>query len=213
MDRRYLFILISTIFYLNNVQCDHHINHHPIDFLKSTNDEYLKHEVTKTTLKTNGDDVNAATTPTSVNTSEEPSGLKKFIDDVKNKFNHVHPVRDVKEILFGSPQTKTSTTIASTSVPSTTEEPKKEKSHIDKIIDSMPSESEDMIRVVTLKEDEQYGKGKAKPKYLTMELEKANTTEYVEGSTSTFKTTTGKSSIEDFSTSTEKTTQNHFNGK
>lgn len=207
MDRRCLFILISTIFYnFNNIQC-YDIKHHPIDFLKSTNDENLKHEVITSTSKTNGEDVIGKTTPKT--NGEEPTGIQKFIGDVKNKFNHIHPVRDVKEILFG-PSDKKATTIVTTSNPSTTETVKKEKSHIEKIADSMPSESEDMIRVITLKEDEHYGKGKAKPKYLTKELQKINSTEYVEGSTSTAKTVvTGKSSVEDFSTSAS-TTQKSY---
>lgn len=194
MDHRCLFILISIILYLNKIQCD--VKHHPIDFLQPTNDENSKHEeLTTTTPKPNDD--------------SEPHGIKKFIVDVKNKFSHLHPVRDVGAILFGSSSDKTTTTKAITSVPSaTTEIPEKDKSNIDKIVDSMPSESEDMIRVVTLKKDEHYGKGKAKPKYLTMELEKMNSTEYTESST--FKAVAaGKSFTEDFSETpgTSSTTQ------
>lgn len=204
MDRRCLFTLISTILYLSNIQCDD-TKHHPIDFLKPTSDENFTHEqVITTTSKKNGEEV---VTTTGKPNGEEPHGIQKFFDDVKNKFNHIHPVRDVKEILFGSSEKKTTTTASHPSV--TTEVPKKNKSHVGEILESMPSESEDMIRVVTLKEDEHYGKGKAKPKLLTIELEKMNSTEYAEMSTS--KTTVaGKSSkVEDFSTSTstQKTTQ------
>lgn len=203
MDRRCLFILISTILYLNNIQCDGNVKHHTIDFLKPADEVNLKHEVT-TSSKTNGEDVITTTTPKT--NSDEPNGVKKFIEDVKNKFNHIHPVRDVKNILFGSTENKTPTVATSTVSTSTTAE-----SHIHKIVDSMPSESEDMIRVVTLKPDEHYGKGKAKPKYLTKELEKTNTTEYTGGSTTTSKTpVAGKTTIEDFSTptSTPKSAQN-----
>lgn len=206
MERRCLFVLVATVLYLNNIQCDD-AKHHTIDFLKPTNDENLKHEVITTTPKTNGEDGINKTTPKT--NGEEPSGIQKFLNDVKNKFNHVHPVRDVKNILFGSSDKKTTNTVVTTSTPSTTTETTKtEKSHIAQITESMPSESEDMIRVITLKEDEHYGKGKAKPKYLTMELEKMNSTEYVEGSTP--KTPVGaKSFVEDLSTSTssQKTTQ------
>lgn len=196
MAHRRLFILISIILYINNIQCDD-VKHHPIDFLKPTNDANVKHEeLTTTTPKVSGE--------------PEPHGIQKFIADVKNKFSHIHPVRDVGAILFGSSSDKTTTTIATTSVPSTTTKiPEKNKSNIDKIFESMPSESEDMIRVVTLKPDEHYGKGKAKAKYLTMELEKMNSTEYTGSST----VAGGKSSNEDFSvtpkttSSTPKTTQ------
>lgn len=208
MERRCLFVLFSTILYLNNIQCDD-AKHHPIDFLKPTNDENSKHEVITTTPKTNGEDVINKTTPKKNGEEPSGSGIQKFLNDVKNKFNHVHPVRDVKNILFGSSDKKTTDTVVTTSTPSTTTETtNKKKSHIAKITESMPSESEDMIRVITLKEDEHYGKGKAKPKFLTMELEKMNSTEYVEVSTP--KTPVGgKSFVEDLSTttSTQKTTQ------
>lgn len=208
MDRRCLFILFSTILYLSNIQCDD--KHHPIDFLKPTNEEKSQHEeVITTTLKKTVEEVISTTAKTN---GDELHGIRKFIVDVKNKFNHIHPVRDVKDILFGSSsEEKATTTVSTTSVPSVTTAAPKED-HVEKIIESMPSESEDMIRVVTLKPDEHYGKGKAKPKYLTMELEKMNSTEYVEGITSktpASSTVTGKSSVEDFSTttSTQKTTQ------
>lgn len=190
MDHRCLFILFSTILYLSIIQCED-TKHHPIDFLKPTNDENLKREEMTTTPKTNSE--------------PEPHGIKKFIVDVKNKFSHLHPVRDVGEILFGSSADKTSTTIATTSITATTESAKSNKPNINKIVESMPSESEDMIRVVTLKKEEHYGKGRAKPKYLSMELEKMNSTDYNESTTLTA-ATDGKSLIEDFSSKATTTT-------
>lgn len=196
MDRRCLFILFSTILYANNIHCDGNIKHnnHPIDFLKPTNEDNLKHEVIATTTKS----ADVITTTAKTNT-DESNGVQKFIDDVKNKFNHIHPVRDVKHILFGSAN-KSSTTMppAGVSTSSTTE------SHIHKIVESMPSESEDMIRVVTLKDDQHYGKGKAKPQYLTRELEKMNSTEYVEGTTSTTKKTVDGGKVSSTTVSTTK---------
>lgn len=199
MDRRRcLFILISTILHLSIIRCDD-TKRQPIDFLKPTNGENDQ-VMTSTSTKSGEEMVTPTVKPSGV---EPPHGIHKFFDDVKNKFNHIHPVRDVKEILFGSSEKKATTTIASSVHSVTTAAPTNSESHIDKIIESMPSESEDMIRVVTLKEDQHYGKGKAKPKYLTMELEKMNSTEYTDNSTSTSKVTVkGKSALEDFSTST-----------
>lgn len=57
-------------------------------------------------------------------------------------------------------------------------EPTSTESNLKKIMNRMPSANEDMIRVVKLKEDERYGKGKAKPKYISMVLAKMNSTEY-----------------------------------
>lgn len=220
MDRRFI-LLISTFLYVNNIHCDGSSasHHQPIDFLKPTTDENTtKHTVittSTTTVKTNADanTVHGSTTTPKAD-CEGSNGVKKFIDDVKTKFSHVHPVRDVKKILFGSSEHKTNTTDGSTTTTTTTTVPSvtTEKSHINKIIDSMPSESEDMIRVVTLKPDEHYGKGKAKPKYLTKELEKANTTEYVEGSTIASTTTAAeKSSTEKMTTSTSTQKSDHKN--
>lgn len=59
-------------------------------------------------------------------------------------------------------------------------EPTSTESNIEKIMDTMPSANEDVIRVVKLKQDQRYGKGMAKPKYISMALAHMNSTEYDE---------------------------------
>lgn len=49
---------------------------------------------------------------------------------------------------------------------------------IERIMNTAPSVSEDMIKTFKLKKDQYYGKGRAKPKYITMEFAKINSTEY-----------------------------------
>lgn len=57
-------------------------------------------------------------------------------------------------------------------------EPTSTESNIEKIMDTMPTANEDVIRVVKLKQDQRYGKGMAKPKYISMALANMNSTEY-----------------------------------
>lgn len=59
-------------------------------------------------------------------------------------------------------------------------EPTSTESNIEKIMDTMPSANEDVIRVIKLKQDQRYGKGMAKPKYISMALAHMNSTEYDE---------------------------------
>lgn len=49
---------------------------------------------------------------------------------------------------------------------------------IERIVNTAPSVSEDMIKTVILTKDQHYGKGRAKAKYITMEFAKINSTEY-----------------------------------
>lgn len=107
-------------------------------------------------------------------------------DDVMHK-EEAEGIGDVGLILWGGPGKKSSKQIQITTTTTTSTE-----SNIAKIMDSMPSANEDMIRVVKLKEDEHYGKGWAKPKYISMVLAKMNSTEYKGEATTT--TTTSKTS-------------------
>lgn len=59
-------------------------------------------------------------------------------------------------------------------------EPTSTESNIEKIMGTMPSANEDVIRVLKLKQDQRYGKGMAKPKYISMALAHMNSTEYDE---------------------------------
>lgn len=49
---------------------------------------------------------------------------------------------------------------------------------IERIMNTAPSVSEDMIKTIILKKNQYYGKGRAKPKYISMEFAKMNSTEY-----------------------------------
>lgn len=64
-----------------------------------------------------------------------------------------------------------------------TEHPTTQVSNLEKIMATMPSANEDVIRVLKLADDEQYGKGRAKPKYISMALAHMNSTEYNESDT------------------------------
>lgn len=97
-------------------------------------------------------------------------------DDVMHKVE-AEGIGDVGLILWGAPSKKTSKSQTTpTHAPSTTMV--STASNIAKIMELVPSADEDMIRVVKLAEDEHYGKGWAKPKYISMVLAKMNSTEY-----------------------------------
>lgn len=53
-----------------------------------------------------------------------------------------------------------------------------QKTHMEQIIDGMPSINEDEIRTFNLPNGTTYGRGRNKPKYITAELAKMNFTEY-----------------------------------
>lgn len=101
-------------------------------------------------------------------------------DDIMHK-EEAEGIGDVGLILWGAPS-KPSHKATHKKTPTT-------ESNIAKIMNSMPSANEDMIRIVKLAKDEHYGKGKAKPKYISMILAKMNSTEY-KGDGSTAKTPT-----------------------
>lgn len=85
-------------------------------------------------------------------------------------------------------------------------EPTSTESNIEKIMDTMPSANEDVIRVVKLKQDQRYGKGMAKPKYISMALAHMNSTEYDEEDVEPITTT---QRLAEISNSTSMTMETH----
>lgn len=100
-------------------------------------------------------------------------------DDVMHK-EDAEGIGDVGIILWGEPKQKEEHEIVVKGnvmvIP--TEHPSTTVSNLEKIMATMPSANEDVIRVLKLSEDEHYGKGKAKPKYISMALAHMNSTEY-----------------------------------
>lgn len=102
-------------------------------------------------------------------------------DDVMHK-EEAEGIGDVGLILWGGPSKKS---LKHKKISATTTTTSTTKSNIAKIMDAMPSANEDVIRVVKLADDEHYGKGRAKPKYISMVLATMNSTEYKDETSST----------------------------
>lgn len=114
-------------------------------------------------------------------------------DDVMHK-EEAEGIGDVGLILWGGPSKKSNKQLKSMTPTPTTTTTTTTESNIAKIMDAMPSANEDMIRVVELTDDEHYGKGRAKPKYISMVLAKMNSTQYKGEITTTTTTSTSSTS-------------------
>lgn len=88
------------------------------------------------------------------------------------------PFSEARYLLGAPAKLLQSTTLLSAPMTSSTVAP---RSAMGKIMAAMPSIDEDMIRTYTLKNEERYGHGHAKPRTITHELELMNFTKFDEG--------------------------------
>lgn len=122
-------------------------------------------------------------------------GTARIAADVVMHKEEAEGIGDAGIILWGRPQTVGTTTTEKASAVSSPGQLAKSlttttESNIEKIMDSMPTANEDMIRILQLSKDEQYGHGHAKPKYISIALATMKSIEYPGEITTTTPTTT-----------------------
>lgn len=141
-------------------------------------------------------------------------GTARIGADVVMHKEEAEGIGDAGIILWGRPKVTTTTTVkpatneaikssvlspaevlkSSSIVQTTTSTTTTTESNIEKIMDNMPTANEDMIRVVKLANDEHYGHGHAKPKFISLVLATMKSVEY-QGEETTTKAATTKATM------------------